>query len=167
MPTRLGAFALLLLIVLPPVALAARDARLVSVHLNDDKVRAVTSSGQVIAVTKRGRCDDPELSPDSATVGFLVLSRLRSQPGDPNAHLEVAKELRIWRNGRILRRIVPGGFIRSWGFWDRGGQVAVYSGGLHFAGFYVLYDVSTGRELERATDPVSERSPDWVRSLSD
>jgi hypothetical protein len=44
--------------------------------------------------------------------------------------------------------------------------VAVYSGALHFAGFYALYDVATGEQLEYEADPPTASSPDWVRALS-
>jgi len=44
--------------------------------------------------------------------------------------------------------------------------VAVYSGPLHFAGTYELYDTSSAAMLESAKDPVTDASPDWVRALS-
>jgi hypothetical protein len=149
-------------------ALAAPHQPYAKVDLDDRRnVRVVTATGRSVVLTKGGRYDDPKLSADGRMVGFRVLSRFASRPGDPNPDLEVAQELRIFRDGRVIRRIVPGGFIRSWDFWNAGREVAVYSGALHFAGFYVLYDLSTGKTLQRAEDPVGEQSPDWVRGLAD
>ncbi len=147
-----------------PGAPTASEKPYSKVYLDDHRnVHAVTAAGRDVSLTKKGRYSDPKLSPDGRTVGFGVLSRLEPHPEE----IQVTREISIYREGRTIRRIVPGGFIRSWSFWSGGKQLAIYSGALHFAGFYVLYDVSTGKVLQRSEDPVNEQTPDWVRAVSE
>ena len=134
------------------------------VYLDERRdVHVVTVDSESVRVTFDGRSRDPKLSPDERTVGMLVVEAVDDGSGQT---VEVSSELRLLRGGGFLRRFEPGGFIRDWAFVRSGQAVAVHSGGLHFAGFYVLYDVSTGEQLEYAADPATESSPDWVRALS-
>jgi hypothetical protein len=160
------AMILLFLLALPPAALAAPEPPYAAVKLDDERrVLVQAPSGQWHVLSGRAMCDDPKLARDGRTVGYRVLRRIPPS-ADSIPTTEVAEELRIHAPGRAIRRIVPGGYIRSWGFWSDGRQVALYSGGLHFAGFYVLYDIATGRDLQFAQDPVTARSPGWVRALT-
>lgn len=132
-------------------------------------VHTVTVDGKDKIVSGTDRCDDPKLSEDTGTVGWLVVSHFF--PGDlpepyTQQEFDRAERLVLYRNGKILQSIEASAFmIRSWGFWEKGTQVVIYSSGLHFAGEYDLYDVKSGVLLETALDPVTSHSPDWVRSL--
>ena len=140
-------------------------ARVSKVYLDSNKNVHVVENGRDIKITSEGKFSDPKLSPDSQTVGWLVTSHIEVEKRDSVTTIDVEEELIIYRNGQVVRSIKPGGFIRSWGFWQKGEQVAIYSGALHFAGFYVLYDVGSGREIARGNDPITEDSPNWMRSL--
>jgi len=126
-------------------------------------VHAVAVDSESARVTYDGRSRDPKLSPDGLTVGMLVVETVDNGSGQT---VEVSSKLRFLRGGGFVQQLEPGGFIRGWAFARKGQAVAVYSGPLHFAGFYVLYDLATGEQLEYAADPPTASSPDWVRALS-
>lgn len=145
----------------PPKSPLVRVAR---VYLDDHRdVHAVTVDSDSVRVTFDGRSRDPKLSPDGYTVGMLVVETVDNGTGQT---IEVSSKLRFLRGGGFTQQLEPGGFIRGWAFVRNGLAVAVYSGPLHLAGFYVLYDVATGEQLEYAADPPTATSPDWVRTLS-
>jgi hypothetical protein len=125
-------------------------------------VRAVLVDSQDVRATYYGRYLDPKISPDRYTVGMLAADSVDDGVGN---RVEVATKLKLLRGGGFVLEIEPGDFIRSWAFARDGRAVAIYSGGLHFAGTYGLYDVTTGALLEYAKDPVTDTSPDWVRAL--
>ena len=134
------------------------------VYLDEHRdVHVVTVDSESVRVTYDGRSRDPKLSPDRLTVGMLVVESVDNGSGQT---VEVSSKLRFLRGGGFVQQLEPGGFIRGWDFARKGQAVAVYSGPLHFAGFYVLYDVATGEQLEYAADPPTASSPDWVRALS-
>ncbi|HET9939918.1 MAG TPA: hypothetical protein VFR25_02335 [Candidatus Eisenbacteria bacterium] len=126
-------------------------------------LHVVQVDSQDIRVTFQGRYLDPQLSPDRHTVGVLAADSVDNGVGDT---VEVANKLKLLRGGGFVQEFEPGGFIRSWSFARDGKAVAIYSGGLHFAGTYELYDTVSGAMLEYAKDPVTDTSPDWVRALS-
>jgi hypothetical protein len=137
---------------------------LARVYLDERRdVHVVTVDSDSVRVTYDGRSRDPKLSPDGYTVGMLVVESVDDGSGQT---IEVASKLRLLRGGGFVRQLEPGGFIRGWAFARNGQAVAVYSGPLHLAGFYVLYDVATGEQLEYAADPPTATSPDWVRTVS-
>jgi hypothetical protein len=137
---------------------------LARVYLDEHRdVHAVTVDSDSVRVTFDGRSRDPKLSPDGLTVGMLVVETVDDGSGQT---VEVSSKLRFLRGGGFTQQLEPGGFIRGWAFVRNGQAVAVYSGPLHLAGFYVLYDVATGQQLEYAADPATASSPDWVRALS-
>jgi len=126
-------------------------------------VHVVQVDSQDVRVTYKGRYRDPQLSPDRHTVGMLAVDSL----DDGSGHIvEVSSKLKLLRGGGFFQEIEPTGFIRSWAFVRDGKAVAVYSGPLHFAGTYELYDTSSAAMLESAKDPLTDASPDWVRALS-
>lgn len=126
-------------------------------------VHVVQVDSQDVRVTFHGRYLDPQLSPDRYTVGMLAADSLDDGAGNT---VEAASKLKLLRGGGFVQEFEPGGFIRSWSFARDGKAVAIYSGGLHFAGTYELYDAVSGAMLEYAKDPVTDTSPDWVRALS-
>jgi len=142
-------------------------ARNDSIYLDDRRnVHVVTAAGKDVRLLKEGPFQDPKLAPDGRTIGMLPVSVVDRSGGNGEDPVEVAIAVWIYRGGIVAQRFEPGGFIRAWNFVGAGDSVAVYSGGLHFAGFYVLYDLPTGEERGRAEDPVTEASPDWVRRLA-
>ena len=148
-------------------AQSLRDSLLVPiarVYLDKRRdVHVVTVDSESLRVTFDGRFRDPKLSPDRHTVGMLVVEAVDNGVGQT---VEVSSELRLLRGVGFFKRLEPGGFIRSWAFVRNGQAVAVYSGGLHFAGVYMLFDTETGTVLDYASDPSTAGSPDWVRALS-
>ncbi len=66
---------------------------------------------------------------------------------------------------QILRTIEGSWLIRSWAFRENGRQIAIYTGALHFAGAYLLYDIATGQLIDSFEDPLTEESPAWARDL--
>ena len=164
MSRRFGAIAVFIAtIAIPHASPADPGDAYVRAYLDESRnVHVLTARGDDVLLTKRGRYQDPKVSPNGKAVGVQVLSRIKDARDE---EIEVSQSLWIYSGGRIVRRISADGFIRAWGFWKEGEAVAIYSGALHFAGFYALYDLSTGEELERSKDPVEEGSPDWVLAL--
>lgn len=137
------------------------------VYLDERRnVHVVTSAGKDVRITKDGRYRDPKQSRDGRTIGMLVIRHV-SRPGAQTYEpVEVADELWLYRGGRVFLKLDPSAFVRAWDFAGDGKTVATYSGALHFAGHYELYDLESGSRLDRVADPVTERSPAWARALS-
>ena len=74
----------------------------------------------------------------------------------------------IARNGHEIRRIEGQPFVWDWTFWNDGRQVAVARGPKHFALFCSLFDVKTGRELQRVDcySQPPKNAPAWVRAVA-
>jgi hypothetical protein len=133
----------------------------------DGNIHIVSRQGREIMATKTGDCADAKIADDGRTVGWLVTSRLDPEHpdlGHPDHLIEVAEKLVIYRNGRLIRTIIPGGFIREWRFRNKGRQVVIYTGGLRFAGVYFLYDIATGREFGFCNH-TGEKCPGWTNDL--
>jgi hypothetical protein len=145
---------------------ARTTARIEKAYLDSaGAIHAKLADGSDIQISKQGRYRRPHLAANG-TVGALRLKRLRLDPSRKET-IEVAEELILFRSGTIARRIAALGFIRDWCFYNEGDQVVIYSGGLHFAGSYLLIDATSGKELARSTDPVTDASPPWVVALAD
>lgn len=141
----------------PAVASPVRSDRIARVYVDGaSHLHMVPAGGRDTRVGGGRRYRDPHVAPDQWTFGALVLDR------DSRV---LAERVEIRRSKHVLRTVAPGGFIRAWGFWNDGREVVVYTGGLHFAGWYLLTDLASGREVGTSEDPVTERSPAWVRSL--
>ena len=137
------------------------------IYLDEQRnVHVVTSAGKDVRLLKDGPYANPRLHADRQTIGVLPLVTLRVEEAGTSEPIEVSTELWIYQGGRVAGRFEPDGFIRAWDFIGAGDSVAVYSGALHLAGWYVLYDLATGNELDRAKDPVTDQSPLWVRGLA-
>lgn len=74
----------------------------------------------------------------------------------------------IARNGREIRRIQGEPFVWVWKFWNDGRQVALSRGPKHFGMMCSLYDVKTGRELQRIDcyQELPKDAPPWVREVA-
>ena len=145
---------------------AHADEGLVRAYADSTRnVRIVTRSGHDLRVTTRSRYTDVHLASDGKTYGALVIGKIDT--GMSGGEVEVSEKLLVYRNRRIIRSITPGAFIRAWGFRNGGREVAVYYGGLHFAGVYDLVDLDSGRTIATSKDPIGEHSPDWVRAFEE
>jgi hypothetical protein len=134
---------------------------LTQTYLDAANVYVVTSDGKDFQLTTGGISYDPQLAPNNRTVGWLVVTEYSEYEG---GGLSVTEELVIYQDGQVINKLRPGGFIRDWGFWDNGDQVAIYSGPLHFAGFYLLFDISTGKILDESNDS-DDNPPEWVNFI--
>lgn len=129
-------------------------------------VHIVTSTNRDVRITKDGRHMDPKISPDGQCVGMLATSTM-SRPGSQTYEpIAVATELWIYRGGLVHPRIAPGAYIRAWGFVRGGREVATYSGPYYGPGWYVLFDLERGFEIERIREPIAGDAPEWVREIS-
>jgi hypothetical protein len=132
----------------------------------------VDSKAHVIAVTGNDKevqlseedCEDAQLAKDGYTVGWSELYRI--EPPVVRETIEVAGKLVVFKKGKVVRSFDCKPWLRSWGFEKEGQQVAVYSGGLHFSGAYTLYDVESGKAIDSAKDPITEKSPDWAKHIN-
>lgn len=141
-------------------------ARNDSIYLDERRnVHVITATGKDVRLMREGPFREPKLSPDGRIIGMLPVSVIEREDPSGGESIEVATEVWIYQGGIVAQRFEPGGFIREWNFVSTD-SLAIYSGGLHFAGFYVLYDVATGEERGRAEDPVTDQSPGWVRRLA-
>lgn len=80
------------------------------------------------------------------------------------------RTLVIARSGKVLRKIEGDGFVWAWMFQNRGTQVAIETGPMHFSLACRLYDVASGRELadfDCFHDPTPATAPPWVKRLKD
>ncbi len=144
------------------------DCANAGVHGN---VHIVYSDGKDETVTKEGNCVSgdsttaqrvgPKVSPDCQTVGWLAGEHLNDD-GEKSLY---ATKLVLYRNGRVVRTIIPGRFIRGWQFWSEGNQAIIYSGGGRGPGVYELYDIATGRAVAKCDDPLDENAPEWAKRL--
>jgi len=134
-------------------------------------VYIVYDDGSEAAATQEGNCVagdyitservGPKVAPDEQTVGWLVGEHLN----DDGGRFLYATKLMLYKNGRIIRTITPGGFVRGWRFWNDGKQVAVSSGAKAGPGGYELYDIATGRVMAKCEDPLDENAPEWAKGL--
>ncbi len=133
----------------------------------DGNIHIVSRQGREIMATKTGDCADAKIADDGRTIGWLVNSRLDPEHpdiGHPEHLIAVAEKLVIYRNGRLIRTIIPGGFIYEWRFRNKGRQAVIYTGGLHFAGVYFLYDIATGRKIGFCNH-TGQKCPEWTNDL--
>jgi hypothetical protein len=154
-----------LLILLAALDLSPKDFAhpLKRAYVNSNKhVVAVTENGKEVQIAEQ-RCETAQLAADGYTVGWSELHRI--EPPLVSETIEIAGKLVVFKKGKVVRAIDCEPWLRSWGFVKEGQQVAVYVGGLHFAGQYVLYDVETGKAVDYAGDPITEQSPVWAKQI--
>lgn len=108
-----------------------------------------TDHGGVLAPrTARGQYgfQNPHVSPDGRTVGWLELVPVQGMDGP------ISGDLVLFRNGRVVRQFSPDGVvIWKWAFADGDKAVAYVTGSLHVpTGFdYELRGIADGRLLDR------------------
>ena len=95
------------------------------------------------------------LAPDRQAIALIGKA-----PSDVGGYHE--DQFWLYRRGRLALLDVRGFFVRDWVFLgDR--YLAVYSGGLHFAGGYGLFDVRSGAWLAGEDDPLRPNSAEWAQ----
>ena len=76
--------------------------------------------------------------------------------------------LLIARKGHQILSIEGEPFVWEWKFWNKGRQVAVERGPKHFGLTCSLFDVKTGRELQRIDcySELPKDAPAWVLAVA-
>lgn len=131
----------------------------------DGRVHIVNRVGKDIGIPKEKdqvRCDSPRVAEDQQTAGWLVdyENCCTSYP--------IPLTLVVYKSGRIIRLIQPGLMIFDWRFVEGARKIALSSGTVHGMTFrsLSLYDVHTGRLLDRWEGSFEEAPPLWARGLS-
>jgi hypothetical protein len=122
-------------------------------------VRIATGLGPHRQVTRHGLAFGLTISPDRGSAAWLI--------GDPAAQdvgsAHTSNELALFREGRVTS-LVCRPVIRNYWFWRGGREIAIDCGGMHFAGYSILYDVRTRTQLasfDQGEVPLAQR-PDWA-----
>jgi len=137
---------------------------------------SVDQSGQLHIVLDSGReilpqktpgqvsFDNPMISPDGRTVGWLVM-----YPDPTITYYQGAQipgKLVIYRAGHILHTFTTEQVFWDWQFQDGGKRVAYSTGPTHGgAAQCVLRDVDSGRTLDRWWVKQGSEPPVWAQTL--
>ena len=80
----------------------------------------------------------------------------------------VNSQLVLFRDGKTLRTFsVPGTFIENWRFWNGGKYVVIGSRWHHGLGYCRLFDVASGKLLERISTPeTAAKGRKWAADLT-
>jgi len=152
----------------PPILAQSKKAKLVmKVYVGSNGARHIVhSDGQDLEVPKeKDEVFDstaPVISDDKHSAGWLVYydnSCCTSYP--------IPLMLVIHRPAGPLLRLNGGRMICAWHFLAGGKRVAFYTNTVHgdFAPHYELYNVRTGRLIEKLDGPLDEKSPTWTDGL--
>ena len=148
-------------------AAVAQGPAIAKVYVDDadGRVHTVGRSGNDTVIPKEKdqvRCDSPQVAEDHQTAGWLIdyENCCTSYP--------IPLTLVIYRPGRIIQRIKPGWMIFDWRFVEGARKIALSSGTVHGMTYrsLSLYDVRTGRLLERWEGAFEQAPPLWARGLS-
>lgn len=125
-------------------------------------VHIVTTTGHQTQLTRTKNAASLTVTPDRKTAAWLIMNDWTAE-GDDGPQSE---KLAVYRNGKITI-IECGMFIRGYWFWQRGRNIAIDCGGRHFAGYEILYDAGTSKEIARFVqgEVPLEKRPAW--SLGD
>ena len=110
-----------------------------------------------------------QISPDRQTVGWTEGVHQPCVDWSVGGTMFVNSRLVLWRNGRQHRVLdVPRTFIEGWRFWNNGKYVAIGSRWHHGVGYVRLFDVRSGKLLERMTTPeANAKKLRWAKNLTD
>ena len=118
-----------------------------------------SDQGKLIWMGSTKRCWEVREADDRQTVGCRVMSEPNPDNPMPSFQLE------IYRKGGYKVIIAPGALIRDWRIWNDGEQVAVSFGAVDAPATYALYDLATGRVVEKLSQPTDESLvPQWAKS---
>lgn len=132
----------------------------------------IVRSGQRTRLTSHGNSGgnsgdplmDPKITPNRRTVGWIEGKHHTHYPGNTRFY---GRQLVLWRDGRVLRRIHGSLWaVGPWFFWNRGRQVALKSRNAHGPAINQLHDVATGRLVAKHR-PSESGGPAWSRRLGD
>lgn len=131
-------------------------------------VRVVYRDGRTVQVTQNGDAKDAKISPDGRTVGWTIGTHKPCTDWSVGGTMFVNSQLVLFRNGKKLRILqAPGTFIENWRFWNNGKYVAIGSRWHHGVGYCRLFDVKSGKLLERLTTPeVEAKKLKWAKDLT-
>jgi len=148
---------LLLLFILSSETFAKNVIKKIYVDKNNN-FHVIEENGRDTQLSKRGKAIRIALSQDRKTAAWATYQLDKADNEDESS----ASRLTVYRNrGKHDIDCLP--FLREYWFWEEGEKIAVYCGGLHFAGTYFLYDSTTGLLLESfyQTDIPEEKRPAW------
>jgi len=115
--------------------------------------------GIVVKVADAGHCSASSGVPDQETMVCLVTRLNEEQVYLPSSQIE------IYLKGARKIVLTPGGPIREWQFWNNYEQVAVAFDKEEHLVSHALYDVSTGRLVDKVDDPEDKSQlPQWAKS---
>ncbi len=129
----------------------------------------VYRGGRDVKITKDGNAlNDTHIAPDGRTVGYTIGTHKPCTDWSIGGTMFVNSKLILMRDGKPLRAFeVPGTFIEGWRFWNHGKYVAVGSRWHHGVGYVRLFDVKSGKLLERMTTPEAENKKlKWAADLT-
>jgi hypothetical protein len=111
---------------------------------------------------------DPQLSPDGQTVGWTRGEHKPCVGWSIGGTMFVNTKLVLFRHGKVLRIFQsPGTFITGWRFWNNGKYVAMGSRWHHGLGYVRLFDVKSGKLLERLSTPdANAKKKKWAANLT-
>jgi len=118
--------------------------------------------------TEDGATANAQISPDKKTVGWTQGHHQKCTDWSVGGTMFVNSQLVLFRGGRVLRVLeVPGTFIENWRFWNNGKYVAIGSRWHHGLGYVRLFDMKTGKLLERLSNPEAEKKKlKWAKDLT-
>lgn len=152
---------------LSPVACKYKDCWGKGRHGN---THIVYRNGRDVKIDDQGSAsDDAQISPNRRTVGWTRGEHKLCTDWSVGGTMFVNSKLVLYRNGRILHTLeVPGTFIENWHYWNNGKYVAIGSRWHHGMGYCRLFDVTTGKLLERISTPEATRKGlKWAKDLTD
>ncbi len=156
---------LLLLAAFVNVAMSGQDTVLQVFADPKNRTHVVHKNGTtsiVVGEPEQIGIDSIQIAEDGQTAGWLVLYE------NPDGGSPVAGTLILWRGGKTIRRIQVSQTFWSWGFYERGEQVAYHVGPMHgeVLSHCELHDLARGR-LVASWDGDLENTnrPPWTKVL--
>lgn len=109
---------------------------------------------------------DPAISPDSSTIGWLVMYQYPEPPGANYRREPIPGALVLYRSGRIVHMFCTEQVFWDWEFQANGNHVAYSTGPTHGgAAECILRDVDSGKIIARWSVKAGTDPPEWARSL--
>ena len=150
-----------------PKASEIQHGNIQLIYLDNRKVQVTHGA---TAVNNRSTEDEAtanaQLSPDGKTVGWTQGHHQKCTDWSAGGTMFVNSQLVLFRDGKVLHVLeVPGTFIENWRFWNNGKYVAIGSRWHHGMGYVRLFDVNSGRLLERlSTHEAKKKKLKWAEN---
>ena len=152
-----------------PKASEIQHGNIQLIYADSRKVQ-VTHSATAVGnrSTEDGATANAQISPDKKTVGWTQGKHQKCEDWSVGGTMFVNSQLVLFRDGKVLRVLeVPGTFIENWRFWNNGKYVVVSSRWHHGMGYVRLFDVYSGRLLERlSTREAEKKKLKWAQNLT-